>query len=145
MGYSLYNTLNLTTQISKNINVISSELEGFTKTIRNVTVHQVPLRYTETVKNMVHGLDVLQNFSSIQDINYSAFLSYAEKLSAEYDESAVRKVIAAGKYKKSTVAFLREILNYYHRENTLDLYLSSLSDYKIPKMEELYEASRASV
>lgn len=145
VGYSLYNTLNLTTQISKNINVMSSELEGFTKTIRNVTVHLVPLRYTETVKNMVHGLDVLQNFSSIQDINYSAFLSYAEKLSAEYDESAVRKVIAVGKYKKSTVAFLREILNYYHRENTLDRYLSSLSDYKIPKMEELYEASRASV
>ena len=41
-----------------------------------------------------------------------------------------------------TISFLREILNYHKVENNLDEYLSSLSEYKHPKMEELYEAAR---
>lgn len=144
VGYSLYNSLNLTTQISKSVSVMSSTLEGLTKTIRNITVRQVPLVYSESVQNMVHGLEVLQNFSSIQDINYSAFLAYTKKLAEFYNETATKEVLATKTYKKSTIAFLQEILNYYQVENSLENYLSSLSEYKYPKMEELYEASRIS-
>ena len=51
-------------------------------------------------------------------------------------------VIANISYKKSTIAFLEEILEYYQITNCLSEYLSSLSDYKYPKMEEIYETSR---
>ena len=50
VGYSLYNQLGITTQISKATKVLSSALDSQTKTIRNVVVHYLPLRFTEAVK-----------------------------------------------------------------------------------------------
>ena len=54
----------------------------------------------------------------------------------------VTGVLLSAYYKKSTIAFLREILNYYHKEKNLDMYLSALSDYNHPKMEGLCEIAR---
>ncbi len=142
VGYSLYNELNLTTQVSKTVKVLSSALESFSKSIRNIVVHQTQLDFTEEVKNMVHGLEVLQNFYTIQDINYSSFIEYSKKLALSFNNEAFDEVLWNKQYKKATISFFREILNYYGVENNLDIYLSSLSEYKHPKMEELYETSR---
>ncbi len=144
IGYSLYNALNLTTQISKTITVMSSTLEGLTKSIRNVIVHQVPLKFSEKITNIIHGLEVLQNFNTIQDINYSAFLKYTEELASSFDPEAFKEIISKKTYKKSTISFMQEILNHYEVQNNLNEYLSSLSEYKHPRMEELYEAARVS-
>lgn len=144
VGYKLYNSLNLTTQISKTVTVMSSALEGLTKSIRNVVVYRVPLEFSKEITNIVQGLEVLQNFSTIQDINYSAFLKYSETLASTFNSKAFEEAIAKKNYKKSTIAFLQEILNYYNVENNLSKYLSTLSEYKYPRMEELYEAARVS-
>lgn len=142
VGYSLYNALNLTTQVAKSIEVMSSTIENLTKTIRNIVVHQVQIDYTENVKNMIHSLEVLQNYYNIQDINNLSFTKFTKKLADSYDEEIFKKVISAISYKKSTIAFLREILNFYNVKNNLNIYLSSLSEYKYPKMEEIYETTR---
>lgn len=142
VGYSLYNALDLTTQVAKSIEVMSSTLENLTKTIRNVVVHQVQIDYTEDVKNMIHSLEVLQNYYNIQDINNLSFRKFTKKLADWYDEEIFKKVISAISYKKSTIAFLREILNFYDVKNNLNVYLSSLSEYKYPRMEEIYETTR---
>ena len=144
VGYYLYNTLNLTTQISKTVHVMSSALDGFSKSIRNVIVHQVPLEFSPEIKNMVEGLEVLQNFNSIQEINYSAFLDYSKKLASSFEKEAFKEVVSAKTYKKSTISFLREILNFYNVKNNLNEYLSTLSVYKHPRMEELYEFAQVS-
>lgn len=144
VGYSLYNNLNLTTQVSKTVHVLSSALDGASKTIRNVVIQKAPLEYTVEVKNMVHGLEVLQNYHQIQDINYLAFIQFAQRLAEAYNKDAFCEVTSIIKYKKSTIAFLQEILKYYDVKNNLDKYLSTLSDYKHPKMEEIYEAARIS-
>ena len=144
VGYSLYNALNLTTQISKTITVMSSALEGLTKSIRNIVVQQMPLEFSKEITDMVHGLEVLQNYNSIQDINYSAFLKYTEELASSFDVEAFKEIVSTKAYKKSTISFMQEILNHYKVKNNLNEYLSSLSDYKHPRMEELYEAARIS-
>lgn len=144
VGYSLYNSLNLTTQVSKSIEVMSSSIESFTKTIRNITVHQVQLGYNDNVKNMIHSLEVLQNYYNIQDIDNIAFIEFTKKISNWYNEEIFKKVIQTINYKKSTIAFLQEILNYYGVKNNLKNYLSSLSEYKYPKMEDLYESTHTS-
>ena len=144
VGYSLYNALDLTTQVAKSIEVMSSTLENSTKTIRNVVVHQVQIDYTENVKNMIHSLEVLQNYYNIQDINNLSFRKLTKKIAAWYDEEIFKKVISVISYKKSTIAFLREILNFYDVKNNLNIYLSSLSEYKYPRMEEIYEITRVS-
>lgn len=142
VGYTLYNTFNLTTQIPKTVNVLSSALDGSSKSIRNVAIKKSNLEFTEEVKSIVHGLEVLQNFYSIQDMNYSAFIDFAKALSLKFEEYTFINVIETEKYKKSTIAFMKEILDYYNVKNRLDRYLSSMSDYKYPKMEEIYAASR---
>lgn len=144
VGYSMYNSLNLTTQVSKTVNVLSSALDGFSKTIRNVSVKQVQLEYSNEVKSMISGLEVLQNFYEIQDIDYVAFIDFSKKIAAEYQNEIFEIVISKTSYKKSTIAFLREILRYYEVANNLEKHLSSLSTYKHPRMEELYEIARVS-
>ena len=52
-------------------------------------------------------------------------------------------VLKNRKYKKSTIAFLERFLNYLGVENTLHQFLSALSSYAIPEMEEFYEPARA--
>lgn len=142
VGYSLYNTLNLTTQVAKTIEVLSSSLESFTKTIRNIVIRQVKIDYTENVMNMIHVLEVLQNYYNIQDINTVSFIVFTKELINWYDEEIFKKVIETINYKKSTIAFLREILNFYGVKNNLNIYLSSMSEYKYPRMEEIYEIAR---
>lgn len=144
IGYSLYNALELTTQVSKNVEIMSSAVDNFNKTIRNIVVHQVQIDYTDTVKNMIHSLEVLQNYYNIQDINNFAFINLTKKMADWYDEDTFNKVISTINYKKSTIAFFQEVLNYYNVNNNLNLYLSSLSEYKYPKMEEIYEITRIS-
>ena len=92
---------------------------------------------------MIHALEVLQNYYNIQDINYIAFVKFAEELAEKYDEKVFTNVISKITYKKSTIAFLQEILDYYGIENNLNVYLSRLSEYKHPKMKEIYELTSA--
>jgi hypothetical protein len=89
-------------------------------------------------------LEVLQNFGEIQDLNYRQFLSFCEQFAQEYDASALEQVIQKMRYQKKTISFLRNILNHYGVENNLNKYLSALSEYKHPTMEEIYEAAYAS-
>ena len=126
------------------MDVLSSALDGFSKALRNVVVRKVDIEYTEEVNNMIHGLEVLQNYYRIQDMNYSNFIAFTKEFALNYNNDAFEKVIDNINYKKSTISFLREILNYYDVKNNLDMYLSALSDYKHPRMEELYEATRIS-
>lgn len=142
VGYSLYNSLGLTTQIPKTVEVLSSVLEEFSKTIRNVSVKKSELFYDHAAENIIHGLDVFQNFNSIQDIDYKMFIEFAKSFANKYSDEAFEKVIAVEKFKKSTIAFQREVLNYYGIRNCLDRHLSAMSKYKHPKMEEIYEAAR---
>ena len=48
------------------------------------------------------------------------------------------------RYQKKTISFLRNILNHYGVENNLNKYLSALSEYKHPTMEEIYETAYSS-
>lgn len=141
VGYSLYNSLKLTTQVAKTIEVLSSAIDQQTKKIGNVFLQSCDLVYTPKVKNMIHMLDVLQNFDKIQDLNFHQFLYFCEKFSQEYDDNTFEQVIKKMKYQKKTISFLRTILNYYSVEHKLNGYLSTLSEYKHPTMEELYEAA----
>lgn len=85
--------------------VISSVPENFSKSIRNISVVKVPLKFSHEVKAAVGGLEVLQNFNSIQDINYSTFLEYSKKPALSFDEEAFQEVISVRKYKNQPYLF----------------------------------------
>ena len=144
VGYSLYNLLKLTTQVPKNVEILSSQIEQQTKTIRNIYITQCKLQYTEEVERVVQMLDVLQNFDEIQDINYAQFVSYCLEFSKTFSNYVFEYVIGNLRYQKKTISFLRNILAHYGIPNTLNKYLSSLSEYKHPTMEEIYEIAHIS-
>ena len=144
VGYGLYNSLGITTQISKRVTAYSSLVDEQVKQIGNVTIQKYDLEYTDEAKAVIRIMELLHHCREIQDIDYSAFLRNTEALSRQYNEGAFEAVQKVIGYPKRTVAFLREALNYYHVPNSLSRHLSDLSDYRIPRMEELYETAQRS-
>ena len=142
VGYGLYNALGVTTQISKRQMAYSSLAEERLKQIGNVTIHKYELEYTPKVKSVIQLMELLHHYKEIQDINASAMMRSTEQLSREYCDEAFEIVQKTIGYPKWTIAFLREVLNYHHTPNNLSRYLSALSNYPIPRMEELYETTR---
>lgn len=86
---------------------------------------------------VIETLEILQNYNKVNDINRNRFMAYMRKFSEHYSDDIVNYVIENRKYKKSTIAFLERILTWYGVENSLKKYLSPLSEYNIPTIEEL--------
>lgn len=144
VGYTMYNQLQLTTQVSKTVEIFSSKVEQKTKSIRNVSLRFYALNYSPKVKSSICMLEVLQNFESIQELNYPQFLRFCKAFAEQYNENAINQVLAVRQYKKQTLSFLKTILDYYGVPNNLSHYLSALSVYRHPTMEEIYETAQLS-
>lgn len=139
VGYALYNNLNLSTQISKQTIIYSNSIQGETKTILNIKIIKVELKFDSEIRKTVEFLEVLSNFNNIQDLNKNAFIKLTKEFSLNYKEDILNKVLANIKYKKSTIAFLNNILNFYEVDNGLYNLLSSFSKYDYIPMEKIYE------
>ena len=142
VGYGLYNELGVTTQVSKRRTAYSSIPEEQLKQIGNVVIQRYELNYTPEVKSVIRMMELLHHYKEIQDVDLSALLHVAERFAGEYSEQAFDTVQKAIGYPKWTVAFLREVLNYHRTPNHLGKYLSALTTYPIPKMEDLYATAR---
>lgn len=138
IGYSLYNKYNLTTQISKTVQVYSNKIEGRSKSVGNVVIKKVP--YTASLQFTVEYMEVLENYNSIEDLNRASFFCFCKKIASDYDEKKFSKVYAFGNYKKSTIAFLKYILEKFNIKNNLSAFLNSSSKYAHPLLEELHFA-----
>ena len=138
-GYRLYAGLCLTTQISKNAEVLSGLLRERQKRIGNVSVYRLDLTLTPDVKNAIEAFEVLQNFSTIEDISWGAFAGYFAGFAEGYDDAAADYVLLHRKYSKSTIAFMKACLDFLGIPNGLGKYLSGLSEYKIPDVREIFE------
>lgn len=142
VGYSLYNALKLTTQVPKRIFAYSSLMEEQYRKIGNVVLQQCNMIFTPEVCSAVQMLDILQHYREIQELEETQFLKTCSEFAERYNDSATNYVLTNLHYPKRTVAFLREVLDYHGKTHTLSRNLSSLSDYKIPRMEALHEAAR---
>lgn len=141
VGYRLYYQLGLTTQISKNVDILSNVLQENKKTVSNVKVSRLDLNFDATICNAIATLEILQNYRNIEDINHRQMAEYMRKFALNYSEDAIRTVLGHRKYKKATIAFLATFLGYWNTKHTLQQYLSRLSIYAVPQMEEFYAST----
>lgn len=141
VGYKLYNKKGLTTQISKQTEVFSNRILGQRKTIQNVVVYNLSCDLNEERVAVIETLEILQNYSKIEDFNKKALTVYMENFSQTYSDHAAIYVIEHMKYKKATIAFLESFLKYMNVRNSLNQFLSSMSVYANPTMEEIYETA----
>lgn len=142
VGYGLYNALGVTTQISKRQTAYSSIAEEHLKQIGNVTIRKYDMEYTNEIKSVIRIMELLHHYKEIQDVNVSAMLRCIENLAVEYNDEAFETVQRVIGYPKWTIAFLREVLNYYRMPNHLSRHLSALTNYPIPRIEELHKTAR---
>lgn len=140
-GYRMYAGLCLTTQISKNAEVLSGLLRERRKRIGNVSVYRLDLTLTPDVKNAIEAFEVLQNFSTIEDLNWGEFAGYFAGFAEGYDDAAADYVLLHRKYRKSTIAFMKGCLDFLGVPNGLGKYLSNRSEYKIPDVREIFADS----
>lgn len=139
VGYRLYNSKGLTTQIGKKEHILSSSITETKKQIGNVLIEKINIELTPETIATIEMMETLQNFSKIEDINKSAFVKYAEEYSNKYfNDGIIEYVLENRKYKKSTIAFLKSLLDAMGIKNNLSKYLSPLSKYAFPSVEELY-------
>lgn len=143
IGYRLYNRKGLTTQVSKRVEVLSSALSEQKKNVSNVCVTNCSVDLTADTIPVIEALEILQNYRRIEDVNKGALVAYMAGFAKIYSDHAAVYVLKNRKYKKSTIAFLESFLNHLGIENTLNQFLSVLSSYAIPEMEEFYETARA--
>lgn len=141
VGYRLYNQKGISTQISKTIEVLSDSLSGEQKSVQNVKVKKINVALTPDTIPVIETLEILQNYNRIENLNNRGLTEYIREFASSYSDNAAHEVIQNRKYKKSTVAFLKACLDYLKVPNTLGVYLSKLSVYAFPNVEDLYEAA----
>jgi hypothetical protein len=141
IGYGLYNKLGLSTQIPKSRVFLSNKMDNFQRTIHQLRFYRHDLLFTPQAKSMIEFLEVLQNFKNIQDINLSIFQKFVLSSVQHYDDQTLKIILSVRKYKKSTLAFLHELLQAFQVKNDVNQLLSPLSKYQIPDWKTSNESS----
>lgn len=141
VGYALYNKLGLTTQVPFQREYLTSQIEGDRKQIGKCTAYRLNVKFDKQTVDILSSLEVLEHYKEIPDLDEGAFMKFTKTVASSFDEKALGRLLKKRRYKKSTIAFLRNVLNFYHIKNELNEYLSELSIYDIPKMEDIYESA----
>lgn len=139
VGYRMYNKYRLTTQISKGIEVYSNVSVQEKKNVLNVKIKKVNLRFEPSTSKIIELLDVLENFNNIEELNRKNAILFIEGATTSYSDKILENLIKTIGYKKSTLASLKNILDYYEINHSIGKYLSEVSSYKSIRMEDLYE------
>ena len=141
IGYLLFNSKGITTQISKRVEILSNRLTENKKQVANISVIRVDLNFDESFVAMIEILEILEELNNIEDVDYGSFQKYIDKAVLQYSDTVVDKILKIRKYKKSTIYLLHTILEYYKVENHLNKYLSALSQYKVVDIRRMYESA----
>ncbi len=139
IGYKLYNKYAITTQISKKVIMYSNIIYENQKNITNVNIKKANIKFTHDNVNIIELLEILENYKYIEDINYDMLVKTLKNLSKKYTEKSFNEVIKNIKYKKSTLASLKFLLDFYNIENSVGKHLRKTSKYKIINLEKIYE------
>ena len=137
IGESLYQEKEIISKPNPQIMILSNKLKEERKHIGNVFVEKIHIDINDETIPVVQTLEILQNYSKIENPNKNRFLAYMKAFAEHYSDEATQYVIENKKYKKSTIAFMQRMLAWHGVDNSLDNYLSALSEYKIPTIDEL--------
>ena len=137
IGMRLYNKYSLTTIKSDIIELYSNKIKSNISKIDNLIIKRplVELDFDNT--RVIEALEILQNYYDIPELNKLKFARYTKSFARGYNDEAAVLVLSNMKYKKSTIAFLKKILDMYKVKNSLQQYLSYASDYKVPTVQKL--------
>ena len=143
MGYAMYSRYGLTTQVGKNVRILSNAVREEKKKIGNISVEKAGVEIDKSTKLILETLDILQHYPEIEGLNHSMPASFLAEFCRRHSDSAAVCVLDERKYKKRTIAFMKAVLDDQGVRNSLGKYLSNLSKYQIPEMDEIFAAASA--
>lgn len=137
IGEALYKEKNIISKENPEIKILSNQLKEEKKRVKNIEIEKIDFEINDKTIRAAQTLEILQNYQKLQNIDKHRFLLYMRAFAEQYSDESTTYVIENRKYKKSTIAFMRRILAWHGIDHSLDKYLSGLSEYKIPTIEEL--------
>ncbi len=145
IGEGLFKQKGITADTADTIEILSNNMKEEKKHIGRIEVRKAKMVLDSNTIPMVETLEILQNYNKVKHVNKNRLLAYIKRFSEQYSDEVAEYVIERKKYKKSTIAFLERMLTWYGVENSLGKYLSTLSEYKIPTIEQLQTGIPAKV
>lgn len=137
VGEQLFYEKGFISRVTGYTKILSNHLKEQRKNIGEIEVTKIDIDLNKSTIPVIETLEILQNYNKLDNVNKNRFLAYMRRFTENYSDEVANYVIENRKYKKSTIAFLERILTWYGIENSLCRYLSPLSEYKIPTIEEL--------
>lgn len=116
---------------SNDIVIYSKTLNYSVKRIDNITIIKHDLCYTKDIVNYVELFEIIEHFDSINNINKEKFWEMVIYFKNNYNDLDTKYILDNIKYKKRTIASIKYILDHYNIDNSLSLYLKTISNYKI--------------
>ncbi len=132
IGDGFYFQLKLSKVAPKEYLYYTNQLIERSKKIGNTRFISLPFHFDPSTSSLIQLMDLLCNFHSIFNINFTNFHEYLNENILFYDTTTFEYIHKYIQYPKHVIAFLKQILDYYHIENNLSKYLSTRSMYKIP-------------
>ena len=129
IGTRLYNKYGISDVTSDEIWLYSNSIKNETCNIDNIHVKKADIELDYENARVIEALEILQN--------YYKFARFARQFAIGYNDERAVYVLEHMKYKKSTIAFMKKILDMYKVENSLQKYLSYASRYKVPPVQRI--------
>lgn len=137
IGTRLYNKYGISDVTSDEIWLYSNSIKNETCNIDNVHVKKADIELDYENARVIEALEILQNYYKIENLDKYKFARFARQFAIGYNDERTVYVLEHMKYKKSTIAFMKKILDMYKVENSLQKYLSYASRYKVPPVQRI--------
>ena len=137
VGYRLYNKYALTHVKKDSIELFSNIVQKESCNHGNIHVRKVNIELDFENAKVLEALEIMQHYYEIEELNKMKFARYARQFARGYSDEAAVYVIEHVKYKKSTIAFMKKILEMYKVKNSLQQFLSYASTYKVPAVQRV--------
>ena len=137
IGYRLYNKYMVSAYQTDRIELYSNVLKSRTCEVGNICVKRPGVQLDFENARDIEALVIMQNYYNIEQLNKLKFARFAKQFAISYNDAAAVNVLEHMKYKKSTIAFMKKVLDMYKVENSLQQYLSYASDYKVPAVQRV--------
>ncbi len=118
VGYSLFNSIGLTIYKDDKIEIYTNAIAGKQKTIGDFLLKRVDLEFTDEIVDLISLLEILDVGFSMHGADVLSYKRTTELLAQTYSDDNFRKVLAAIRYKYSTIVKLNELLNRLDIENS---------------------------
>lgn len=128
VGSDLFN------KVGKSLNskkIYSKVINTSSKRINDIKLYKYDLTFNKDVIKTIEILEIIENYQKINDINKDNLSQMILEFINIYNDKCTKYVLENIKYKKNTIASLKEILDYYNIDNNLSIYLKTISKYRV--------------